>query len=171
MEAMPAADSTRRALTQRVSSWASWRRGIVAETFASSEFLNDLPRYWLLEIRAARGESPDSLLPAVEAEIQRSELGRTLLRSLQAELLARLGRLDEAAASMKVAYEVSRVERARSVEVRAHFDLVSERWSRLLARKGDRRQAAQVRSFLREVWGPASLSQTRVEGRRSPPPA
>jgi tetratricopeptide (TPR) repeat protein len=167
IEAMPAPDSTRRVLAQRVSSWVNWRRGIVAETFDSDEFLNDLPRYWLLEIRAARRESPASLLPAVEGEIQRSEFGRTLLRSLQAELLARLGRMDEAAASMKVAYEASRTERAKSVEVRAHFDLVSERWSRLLARKGDLRQAAQVRSLLREVWWPASPGDQAHVARQS----
>lgn len=103
-----------------------WRRGEVQEPppIPIESGIDDLVRYWTLELRHRRGEAPKELLPVVEEELaQRSSREhRPLVRALRGELrIAReLGRDAEAAeaeAELLAWREVQR--RRRSVLPRA----------------------------------------------------
>lgn len=65
----------------------------------------DVMRYLTLEMVLAEGAPPEDLLPAVDAELERTSDALPMLLSLRAVLLARLGRSAEAAGSGRRAVE------------------------------------------------------------------
>lgn len=95
----------------------------------------DVNRYWLLEFRAARGESPASLLPIVEGEVNIGSQPQCVWRSLRAELLWRLGRKADAEAEASRAMDALKIERTMAIIARAHADLVHERFARIAGGK------------------------------------
>jgi hypothetical protein len=113
--------------------YASWRRGFVpdVENLAVGTSGNDLDRYLLLEYRNARREPEDVLLGAVRAELGRSSDSTPMLLSLEAELLGRLGRSEEARAAATRGRELAGAAKAEDFVVRAFFDLIAERYARL----------------------------------------
>ncbi len=114
-----------------------WRRG---ETPDVSDIrlgwnTTDVTRYWLLEFRLARGEAPGDLLKSAEAEISINAQPQCVWRALRAELLARLGRRDEAAAEARAAWTIAGSERTTSIIARGHLPVVQERFERLAGGK------------------------------------
>jgi hypothetical protein len=112
----------------------------------------DLLRYWALELRRAAGEAdPAALLEDVRTERERSSECRPLVRSLEGELLADLGRSGEALAAAREALGGVRFELARSTYARAHFDLVTERFAARARALGRGEEAAAAEAQLR-AW-------------------
>jgi tetratricopeptide (TPR) repeat protein len=107
----------------------------------------DLERYWGLEFEFAAGGKPEELLPRVDRFLVEQPETRTELLSLRAELLARLGRMSEAAeAAGVVALERVYGEARRSIVARGHADLLAARAHRL--REKARRKVPRDRTGL-----------------------
>jgi tRNA A-37 threonylcarbamoyl transferase component Bud32 len=119
-----------------------WRSGRPAPP-PSLEF-DDLDEFklWALESRFARGVVPTRLLAEVEQLRQTTSEVGPLLDSLESELLAALGRRDEAKRVALAALEGCRRGAMTSPVLRAHLDLVAERAHKLgvrLSGGGERR--------------------------------
>lgn len=71
-----------------------------------------------------------------------------MLLSLQAEVLGRLGRTEEAVASARTAYEEARNGLHRDILLRPHFDVITERLAALLHQAGEGAEAARVEAGL-----------------------
>jgi serine/threonine protein kinase/tetratricopeptide (TPR) repeat protein len=93
----------------------------------------DIIRYWLLESHFARGQGPERLLQEIEKELPRNTESVPQLLSLKGELLAKLGRSNEALRAAWEAYELAKRQRHLNTQVLAHFPLIAERTA-LLAR-------------------------------------
>ncbi len=102
----------------------------------------DLERYWELEFSLASGGEPRELLTRVERFLEERPETQAEATSLQAEILAKLDRPDEAAEVARSALARVRGERSRSIIARGHLDLVTERAQRL---GGELRQVAHPR--------------------------
>jgi tRNA A-37 threonylcarbamoyl transferase component Bud32 len=111
--------------------WVAWRAGRRPASFEEVEFMIGLFRYWRLEVRRVRGEDPAALLADVERVGRQALDVAPLLDSLRAELLAALGRGEEAAALAAGALHETRRLAVTEVEARAHLGLVAERAKRL----------------------------------------
>jgi len=113
--------------------YVRWRAGERPEADPSGVPSNwtDLERYWELEFEFAAGGTPEESLRRVERFLVERPKTRGEALSLRAELLARLGRLSEAAEVAQSALELVRVEQDRSIVARGHLDLVEERAHRL----------------------------------------
>lgn len=114
-----------------------WRMGRMPrfEDIYVVDSSTDLTRYWLLEFRAARGESSDELLPRVNEEIDAGADPQSGLLSLKAELLWRKGQTTEAAAAVRRAWEIAAADRKISVIARAHLPIIRERLERIAPRR------------------------------------
>jgi tetratricopeptide (TPR) repeat protein len=111
--------------------YALWRSGRPAEPPAASSDQLDEYLVWGLESRFARGANPGTLLPEVK-DLRRATVGVVpLLDSLEAELLAALGRTEEARKISLAALEGCRRGAGSDPVLRAHFDLVAGRARRL----------------------------------------
>lgn len=105
----------------------------------------DLYRYWALEFRRANRDDSAELLADVQSELQRNGSSMALLRSLEADLLMQLDRMDEAERAADQALATVSGARARQTEARAHFALVSERARRIRAASGVSASGARER--------------------------
>jgi tRNA A-37 threonylcarbamoyl transferase component Bud32 len=94
----------------------------------------DLERYWALEFELAADGKPEEILQRVDSFLAERPETRAEALSLRAELLARLGRLGEAAEVAQSALTLARAERARSIIARGHLNLVEERARRIIPR-------------------------------------
>ncbi|MFP3939836.1 MAG: protein kinase domain-containing protein [Thermoanaerobaculia bacterium] len=106
-----------------------WRRGNTSPPaeLAPAHTAPDLERYWALELdRSESGAPSDDLLQRVEAELRRSSRTRPLLHALRAELLAELGRLDEAARAAQDSREGMARTSASDPLLRVHAPVVEE---------------------------------------------
>ena len=114
-----------------------WQRGQTPriDEIQVNEGSTDVNRYWLLEFRLARGDSPAALLPIVEGEVNVGSQPQCIWRSLRAELLSRLGRKSEAVTEASRATEALSVERLSSIIARAHAGIVEARFSRIAGGK------------------------------------
>jgi tetratricopeptide (TPR) repeat protein len=104
--------------------------------------ITDEIRLLMLELRRVGGESPQSLLTAVEAELTSASYTRAAVESLRAELLAESGSHAAARASIASAYSLASQTRRSHVVPRLVFPLVEERWRRL--RAGQTQEAPNV---------------------------
>lgn len=93
----------------------------------------DVFRYLILEMKLARGGDPKELLPAVDAELDRSSDTIPMLLSLRAVLLGELGRPREAAGAGRRAVEELAHQVDDEVYERTFHRLVERRasWARL----------------------------------------
>jgi tetratricopeptide (TPR) repeat protein len=116
--------------------YVQWRTTGRVEAVSADGSAPDLIRYWELEFRYS-GDSPDwpALLQSVEKELRRTSSDPSLLLSLKAELLARVFRATESSDTITRAYTLARAARLTDTGVRAHFDIVQERYDRLAAHK------------------------------------
>lgn len=113
-----------------------WRAGERPEMNGAKVPSNwpDLDRYWALEFELAADGKPEEILQRVDSFLAERPETRAEALSLRAELLARLGRLGEAAEAARLALELARAERARSIIARGHLDLLEERARRIIPR-------------------------------------
>jgi tetratricopeptide (TPR) repeat protein len=109
-----------------------WRAGGTpqAEAIRVSDFTTDLGHYWLLEFRNAHQEDARELLRLTQQQIDIHAETRAALWSLKAELLARLGRNNEAAVAARQAWEVGQADAKWNIIARGHLPLIQERLSR-----------------------------------------
>jgi hypothetical protein len=121
-----------------VRSVASWRAGETVAPVAAYDTAFLTHRYWLLEVElAANGDSP-SLRQRLSAELSRQTGVTPLLESLQAELLARDGKIAEAVQMGRRSLAWSEQNRAKEVVARAHHSLIAARLSALERHAGGR---------------------------------
>jgi tetratricopeptide (TPR) repeat protein len=115
--------------------YVRWRAGERPEINPSGvhPFATDLSRYWVLEFELAAGGSPWKILPQVDSFLAERPETKAEVLSLRAEILARMGRGQEAAEVMRSALELVRVERSRDIVARAHADLLARRARELRA--------------------------------------
>ena len=132
-----------------------WRAGRPLPPARWGEPATSLRRTWLLEERLAGGAEPGDLLPAVIAEKGRGSGGTELLELLEAELLFRTGRADEAWRLASPAYSALWGRRARDITARAHLDLAADRAARAAAAVGRPSDAFRIRSDVRRFLAAA----------------
>jgi serine/threonine protein kinase len=110
-----------------------WRMGQTPqlETIPVGWNPTDLQRYWTVEFRNSRGESPTTLLPIVDSLIAENNDPRGPLLSLRAVLLSRLGRSGEASTTAARALELTTNDAKRSIISRGHISVVRERHAKL----------------------------------------
>jgi len=109
-----------------------WRSGGRPERLEVTRHSPDPSRYWALEIRLLLGDPLPELLEETRGELRSSWETVPLLTSLEGEILARMGRPDEALDAARKAFELARLEVRTSTVVRAHLAVVTERLERLL---------------------------------------
>ncbi|HMM36921.1 MAG TPA: hypothetical protein PKA62_19625, partial [Thermoanaerobaculia bacterium] len=107
--------------------FVAWRSGRRPVRYADSVTDIGLVRYWGLEARRASGEDAASLLADVERVGREAPDVAPLFASLRAELLAALGRKDEARALAAEALDGARDLAATDTGVRAHLSVVEAR--------------------------------------------
>ncbi|HRY44725.1 MAG TPA: serine/threonine-protein kinase [Thermoanaerobaculia bacterium] len=110
-----------------VRAFVAWRSGRSPARFADSVADIGLFRYWGLEARRASGEAATPLLADVERVGREAPDVAPLFASLRAELLAALGRKDEARALAAEALDGARDLAATDTGVRAHLSVVEAR--------------------------------------------
>ncbi len=106
--------------------WRAGERPLASPSEVPSNW-TDLERYWELEFELARGDEPEEVLRRVDQLLDEKLETRAELLSLRAEILARLGRRQEAAEIAQSALELVRMEQARSIVARGHADLIEKR--------------------------------------------
>lgn len=111
--------------------YLAWRRGSPIEPPLLDDNVLDLHRLWSYEMRLARGADPGALLSEARARLRDAVRARGPLLSVEAELLDRLGRHEEARLAAREAFREAKSALRAEVWTRAHFDLVVERFSRL----------------------------------------
>ena len=113
--------------------WIDWRLGRrpAVSTLEFGEAHPDFQRYVALELRRSHGWPIEPLLAQVRAEREVASGGHALLRSLEAELLAGLGRAGEARELAREALGQARRELDTEILYRAHLPLLEERARRL----------------------------------------
>jgi hypothetical protein len=95
----------------------------------------DVMRYWSIEFRYARGESPRTVLRDVDRELAAgTSETESAMWSLRAELLAKLGRTVESRDAIARAVALLSDDERASLIARAHAELVRERAARLSER-------------------------------------
>lgn len=105
----------------------------------------DLERYWRLEFRAAEGESPRSVLDAIDSTRRSFSENTPLLDSLRAALLMKLGRNADAYSVARTAMSDALRESESDPITRAHLPIVRERLRRAASAAG---RAAEVRASI-----------------------
>jgi tRNA A-37 threonylcarbamoyl transferase component Bud32/tetratricopeptide (TPR) repeat protein len=113
--------------------WIDWRSGqpVVGRMPDVEPGSPDLFRYLALEVELLHGGEPESIRQRARAERARSTATIPLLLGLEAEILGRAGRLEEARALARQALERARAESAIGFLARAHLGLIEERSRRL----------------------------------------
>ena len=132
-----------------------WRAGRPAPSVRRYEPATSLRRTWLLEERLAGGAEASALLPEVLAEKERGSGERDLLDLLEAELLLRTGKAEEAWRLASPAFSALWGRRARDINARAHLDLAADRAARSAAAVGQGADAARIRADVRRFLAAA----------------
>lgn len=116
-----------------LDAWIRWRTGELepGERSEPGQSGVDFQLYVSLELRATAGEPARDLFAAVRTALDQSSESRPLLRSLEAELLARIGQDQEARIAARDALEAARDELATNLYVRANLPVIEERAARL----------------------------------------
>jgi tRNA A-37 threonylcarbamoyl transferase component Bud32 len=111
--------------------YVAWRTGRRPARFADQHDTVGLIRYWHLEVRRVLADDPARLLADAAGVAREAPEVSPLVDSLRAELLAALGRREEARAAAAEAVAECRAAAAADVDVRAHLALVEARARRL----------------------------------------
>lgn len=141
--------------------YIDWRTGAPRLDHTLAVNAVDIVRYWTLEVMLINGNDVPSVLREIDARIDSGSGSTAMLHSLKALGLARLGRRDEAVASILTAWEKARNEVRVDTHVRAHLDLIYERARSILH---DR--PAELRSIDDEARGLAERHRIRSLLRR-----
>ncbi|MEA2603646.1 MAG: eukaryotic-like serine/threonine-protein kinase [Acidobacteriota bacterium] len=130
-----------------------WRTGAIPslERLGISKSNPDLSQYWQLEFRWIRHQSAQTLLAAVDEEIERTSEAGPFLFSLRGEILGRLGRTSEALAAEQEALRRTRGSLDIEPAARVHYGLVVDRFAAAARRAGLPREAESALSELR-LW-------------------
>jgi len=111
--------------------YVAWRTGRRPAPWKDVEERVDVHRLWSLEARRVRGEEPAVLLADADRLARETTEVGPLLDSLRGELLAALGRGEEARSAAAEAVAGCRSGAAKDVVLRAHLALVEARARRL----------------------------------------
>jgi len=131
-----------------------WRSGEMPrrlEDTLMTPYRTDLQRYWLLEFRNARSLDVAELLPAVEHLVEEASEARGPVLSLEAELLLKLGRNEEALDVARRAFDLLIAERLTSTLARAHLDLVAARFARAARANQREEEGSRAEQMAREM--------------------
>lgn len=139
----------------------AWRRGTAFDPPALTLGSYDLLHLWWFEMRLARNSEPGALLDRARSEFVDAVRARGPLLSIQAELLDRLGRRDEARGVAREAWRETEAAVRTEVWTRAHLDLVVERVARLVGGKEARDAQALLEEVLAEARRPDPGAVTR----------
>lgn len=139
----------------------AWRRGVPFEPPPLTLGTYDLLHLWSFEMRLARGAKPEALLEEARAGFVEAVRARGPLLSVQAELLDRLGRGDEARAVAREAWRETEAAVRTEVWTRAHIDLVVERVVRLAGGDEARHARALLATIRAEAKRPDPGTRTR----------
>lgn len=129
----------------------AWRRGTAFDPPPLTTGAYDLLHLWSFEMRLARNAEPEPLLARAREEFVDAVRARGPLLSVQAELLDRLGRRDEARAVAREAWRETENAVRTEVWTRSHLDLVVERVARLVGGK----EARDARALLATIQAEA----------------
>ncbi|MBZ0114581.1 MAG: serine/threonine protein kinase [Thermoanaerobaculia bacterium] len=117
--------------------YVAWRSGAEEVGIPPiNDFAPDLDQYWFLETTLLQDPNLESLLERARLQIERSSDELPLLLSIAGEIVTRLGRNEEALELLAASYEGARAELTISIAVRAHFDLIVERYAKALQEAG-----------------------------------
>ncbi len=133
----------------------AWRRGVPFAPPPLTPGTYDLLHLWWFEMRLARGAEPGPLLEKARSEFVEAVRARGPLLSVQAELLARLGRRDEARDVARDAWRETEAAVRTEVWTRAHLDLVVDRVDRLVGGAEARDARALLATIRAEARRPA----------------
>lgn len=122
-------DQLQQALPLRA--YVAWRSGRRPALWKDDAARVGASRVWHLEARRVRGEAPAVLLGDTDRLVRETTEVGPLLESLRGELLAALGRQEEARAAAAEAVSGCRAGASNDVALRAHLALVEARARRL----------------------------------------
>jgi tRNA A-37 threonylcarbamoyl transferase component Bud32 len=108
----------------------------------------DLERMWEYEFRRAAGVDPGELLSQFDGDPLPVQTAPALMASFRAELLADLGRTDDAVAEARSAWDAVLSAPRDDLVTRAHRRIIGERYVRLARTKDLRDEAARVSTAL-----------------------
>jgi hypothetical protein len=117
----------RRVLVLPLRGYVAWRTGRRPPLWKDHEGEADAPRLWHLEARRVRGEEPAALLADLDRIARETTEVGPLFDSLRGELLAALGREEEAREAAAEALAGARSGAASDVVLRALLALVEAR--------------------------------------------
>ncbi|HEX2122738.1 MAG TPA: hypothetical protein VHL59_13965, partial [Thermoanaerobaculia bacterium] len=126
-------------------SYVAWRDGGAIPALPTAPQDIDFMRYWWIEFALARNVPPKRLLQIIDVEESRTSEFGVLLDTARAEALHRAGRHGEALKFARSAFQLSLGKLRTDILVRAHFDLVAERYARIAERQGLLDDAASAR--------------------------
>ncbi len=131
-----------------------WRQGVPpALPNRSLDTMQDLHRYWALEIQLANGVDPGTLLPQVDRALAASSEADPMLLSLKAELLHRTGSQAKAAQVGEESYELARQQRRELTGVCAHFPSIARRAAAFSRAAGNPSRAREIEAELADWLG------------------
>ncbi|MDX9734676.1 MAG: protein kinase [Thermoanaerobaculia bacterium] len=139
----------------------AWRQGIAFDPPELTLGTYDLLHLWWYEMLLARNAEPKPLLEQARAEFVEAVRARGPLLSVQAELLDRLGRREEARAVAREAWRETEAAVRTEVWTRAHLDLVVERVVRLAGGDEARHARALLETVRAEAKRPDPGTKTR----------
>jgi len=141
--------------------WVEWRAtGRPPEQMGEGE--TDLSLYLGLEYSLARSENASLLLERANDLLSRLSGKKSLVDSIRAECLTRLGRSEEAFLVARKAWNEARAELSTSTLVRAHFDLVTDRFVRAARISGLMQEANDAQVFF-DAWRYRPLDEANPE--------
>lgn len=139
----------------------AWRRGTAFDPPPLTTGAYDLLHLWSFEMQLARNAEPEPLLARAREEFIDAVRARGPLLSVQAELLDRLGRRDEARDVARDAWRETEAAVRTEVWTRAHLDLVVERVTRLVGGKEARDARALLATIQAEARRPDPAAAVR----------
>lgn len=148
--------------------WVRWRSG--RAPLADGKVpagATDTYRCLMFEGRAANETDPEKVLADVRAALPAMNDGRAALLSLEAELLRRLGRTDEALRVGRAAWDVVKAEFGSAVLVRGVAGVVASRLEAIATAAGEPALAARTRSEMTILRArPPAAASGSVKARR-----
>jgi tRNA A-37 threonylcarbamoyl transferase component Bud32/tetratricopeptide (TPR) repeat protein len=121
--------------------YINWRQKVLQPVPELPGNAIDIVRYWRLEVALQNGQDAAAILAQVRTQLTHVSGSKALLWSLMAECLARLGRGEEAAEMIGMAWRDALHEAGKDTQVRAHVDVIYRRARWILANRPDQLRA------------------------------